>query len=193
MLAAAAAEFGDHGYDRASLRKIAAAAGVTTPVVYDHFGSKAELYAAVAWEQADALLARWVPLGPKPPAEIFGAVIDSIFGWVEEHPHGWRILFADPPSDPVVAEAFTAVQDRAGGVLAEVFASLPRLEHPAGLDRKRANTAFAEGAKAAVNGLATWWWHNPDVPRATVVELATDLIWRGLDSATRTGAEEEGT
>src|SRR4051794_36021680 len=189
VLDAAAAEFAARGYAGASLRAIAAAAGVTTPVLYDHFASKAELYAEVAQQQADALLEQWARPAPAPPEAIFRATMDAIFGWVETHPHGWRILFADAPADPVVAATLTAVQERATGALAALFAGLPALDRPARLGRGRADLAYAEAAKSAVNGLAAWWWANRDVPRATVVELAANLLWRGLDDVTSTREE----
>jgi AcrR family transcriptional regulator len=185
ILAAASREFAAHGYAGASLRALAAAGEVTTPVIYDHFASKAELYAAVAQTHADALLARWAEPSPGSPRDIFRETMESIFGWVEEHPDGWRILFADPPADPLVAASLEAIQDRATGALAALFAALPALDRPAALSRARADRAYAEAAKNTVIGLAAWWWHNRDVPRETVVALAGDLLWRGLADITR--------
>jgi AcrR family transcriptional regulator len=48
-------EFGEYGYEKASVRAIARGAGVTTPVIYDHFSSKRELYIAII-EQEEANL-----------------------------------------------------------------------------------------------------------------------------------------
>src|SRR4051794_13892132 len=123
ILTAASREFAAHGYAGASLRAVAAAAEVTTPVIYDHFASKAQLYAAVAQAHADELLARWAEPRPGVPPGVFLATMDSIFGWVQEPPDGWRILFADAPADPLVAASFTAIQDRATGALAALFAA----------------------------------------------------------------------
>ena len=190
LLESAAREFAGRGYAGASLRAIAAAAGTTTPVIYDHFASKADLYAAVAQEQADALLAHWAAPPPGAPEQVFRSVMAGIFGWVEEHPHGWRILFADVPADPLVAETATAIQDRATAALARLFAGLPALDHPAGLARADAELAYAEAAKSAVNGLAAWWWRHREVPRERVVELAADLLWRGLRDVTSDRREE---
>lgn len=191
LLAAAAAEFAERGYEQGSLRSIASSANVTTPVIYDHFESKAELYSAVAWQQADLLLARWSDAPQGSPHEVLSAVVDRIFEWIEEHPHGWRILFADTPNDPVVAETLAGVHERAGGAVAQVFASAPALDHPEGISRKDANAALGEAAKNAINGLGAWWWHNRHVPRQAVVELAVDLLWGGLNGITGRGPEKE--
>lgn len=48
-------------------------------------------------------------------------------------------------------------------------------------------------AKTAVNGLAAWWWEHRDIPRETVIEIATNLMWRGLADMTRTPPYEEPT
>ena len=188
LLVAASAEFGKHGYSDASLRSIAASAGITTPVVYDHFGSKAELYATVAQQHADSLLARWAEPPPGSTEDLVRATVDSVFGWIEEHPDGWRVLFADVPADPVVAATLRPLQDRATAGVAGLLATLPTLDHPADVTRERSDAAYAEAAKSAVDGLASWWWHNRDVPRATVVTLAADLLWRGLRELSRTDA-----
>ena len=55
LIDAAKAEFLRCGYQKASLRTIAQAAGATTGAVYFCFGSKAELFHAVVDETADAL------------------------------------------------------------------------------------------------------------------------------------------
>ncbi len=177
--------FGERGYAEASLRDIAASAGVTTPVLYDHFDSKAELYAAVAWRQADSLLAYWSSPPTGTVEEVFRATIERIFEWIEANPQGWRILFADVPSDPVLAKTLTALLDRAAAAGAELWAALPVLEHPKQLSRAQTDEAVARLAMNAVNGLAEWCWHHPEVPRATAAALAGDLLWRGLRDLTQ--------
>lgn len=70
ILAAAGQVFARSGYDQASMREVAKAAGITTPVLYDHFASKAELYATLVDAYADDLIATWsadLP-GDYPPA-----------------------------------------------------------------------------------------------------------------------------
>jgi AcrR family transcriptional regulator len=185
LLAAAAEQFGARGYTEASLRDIAAAAGVSTPALYDHFKSKADLYAEVAWEQADVLLACWSARLTGSAEDIFREIIDRIFAWIDANSDGSRILFADAPGDPLVAETITAVQDRAADAVARLIASQPTPKVPDQLARERANAAVAKLALSAVDGLAAWWSRNPDVPRSTVVALARDVLWGGLRNLTQ--------
>lgn len=48
ILATARSQFGDHGFERTTIRSVAAAAGVDPALVMHYFGSKAELFSAAA-------------------------------------------------------------------------------------------------------------------------------------------------
>jgi AcrR family transcriptional regulator len=181
ILAAAARVFAASGYDGAGMREVATAAGITTPVLYDHFPSKAKLYAGLLESEVDSLLAGWAELPPSDTAEgLLRARVAAIFAWMETNERGWRMIFAEPPSDEGVAEVHRRGQARATGQLTEVFAQVPSLALTADLPRDRANEVLAEAAKSALNAIATWWWSNRDIPREQVIALTTDLLWRGL-------------
>jgi AcrR family transcriptional regulator len=188
ILAAARTVFADAGYDRASMRAVAAAAGITTPVLYDHFASKAGLYAALVEVEADALIATWEREGENVPdgsvEQLFRQTIGTIFDWVSANEAGWRIIFLDSPSDPAVAEAHRRRQERATAVLAAQFARVPTLHLSVALERERAEGFLAEAAKWTVNAIAAWWWSNRDLTRDQLVELTADLLWRGLGQVT---------
>ena len=59
ILATATAEFLDRGFTDASLRHIAAGAGVTTGAIYGYFASKGDLFDAIVRGPADELYARY--------------------------------------------------------------------------------------------------------------------------------------
>ena len=69
ILRAAREEFLRHGYGQAGLRRIAAAAHVTTGAVYNHFGSKHGLFDAIVRGPADLLLAAWTSGRPPQDAD----------------------------------------------------------------------------------------------------------------------------
>jgi AcrR family transcriptional regulator len=192
IVAAANEVFAAAGYDRASMRAIARAAGVTTPVLYDHFASKADLYAALLESQSDSLISRWERSGIDvvarggAPEELFRRTIDTIFEWIEGNEAGWRMIFLDAPSDPMVAAVHRSRQELATTVLAAQFAQVPGLRLSVELDRERADQFLAEAAKWTVNAIAAWWWNNRDLSRAQLVELTADLLWRGLAHITTT-------
>lgn len=66
ILAAAAAQFGEHGYQAATIRRIGEAAGVDAKLVHYYFGTKEELFATVIGE---SFRARGLPglLVARPP------------------------------------------------------------------------------------------------------------------------------
>jgi AcrR family transcriptional regulator len=188
ILSAALPVFAEGGYDRASMRAVAKAAGITTPVLYDHFASKADLYAALVEAEADALIAAWEQEGLAVPdgstEQLFRHTIGTIFDWVAANEAGWRIIFLDSPSDPAVNEAHRRRQERATAVLAAQFARVPSLHLSVALERERAEGFLAEAAKWTVNAIAAWWWGNRDLTRDQLVELTADLLWRGLGQVT---------
>jgi len=188
ILAAAAEVFASAGYDRASMRTVATSAGVTTPVLYDHFASKAALFAALVESQADALISQWERVGYEVAGgsaeDLFRGTIEAIFAWVETNEAGWRMIFLDSPTDPAVAQVHRERQERATRVLAEQFARVDSLRLSVDLPRDRANACLAEAAKWTVNAIAAWWWSNRDLSRTQIVQLTADLLWRGLGEVT---------
>jgi AcrR family transcriptional regulator len=188
ILSAALPVFAESGYDRASMRAVATAAGITTPVLYDHFASKADLYAALVEAEADALIATWERAGlamrEGSVEELFRGTVGTIYDWVAANEAGWRIVFLDSPGDPAVREAHQRRQERATAVLAAQFARVPALRLSVDLPRERADDFLAEAAKWTVNAIAVWWWSNRDLSKDQLVELTADLLWRGLGQVT---------
>ena len=182
--------FAKHGYERASMREIARSAGITTPVIYDHFPSKCELQIALLEEQEEALRAhqgreRGLETGPV----LARALVDDFFSWVESHPYAWRMLFHDTPSDPQVLAAQRGAKQRSVAQIVSFVAPAPELRVTTGLGREVVERLLAESIYAVVNGLVAWWWEHREVPREELVNLAYDLLWTGL--ATITGLNDE--
>ena len=181
ILQAAMEVFAHHGYQAASMRLIAAVAGVSTPVIYDHFGSKRELHIELLDQQADALIAYSTrAVEGESFAQLTRRNVDAYFQYVEEHPYAWRMLFRDPPADPDIAAAHRRADQRAVEAIGELFATVPELATTCSLDRGQVNHTLAQATKAAMNGLAAWWWDQRDVPREQLTAICLDLLWRGL-------------
>jgi AcrR family transcriptional regulator len=192
VLGGAMRVFAQRGYEGASMGKIARAAGITPAVIYDHFGSKAELAIALLERETEALLrfvAEALDVAPRRQAEQMRAGVDAFFRYVEEHRFAWRLLFRDPPADPAVAAAYRELNGRATAAIAVFLQSgdsgaLAGYKNP-----EQTAEMFAEGLKTAQNGLAAWWYEHPEVPREEVVERLLELVWTGLE---RVAASEAG-
>lgn len=180
ILDAARAEFANHGYGAASVRAIAASAGVTTPVVYDHFSSKQDLYVDLLEVESQALTEATAELrvdDPSRPEAWIAAGVEAFFAFAEQRPHAWRMLFHDVPADSEIAEAHRALQRDGDAAIARLLANLPVTDDAlteADLQR------LAVAARSTVNGLAQWWWEHPETTRGAVVDTAVRLLTHGL-------------
>jgi AcrR family transcriptional regulator len=82
------------GYHATTTERIAAAAGVSEPVLYRHFDSKKALFLEVLAEVRAATLDRWhaEAAGPADPLARLHAVADMYLGSTREHAVEFRIL-----------------------------------------------------------------------------------------------------
>ena len=181
---AAARLIAERGYDAASLEEIAAAAGVSKAVLYDHFSSKAELQISLLSENSEALM-RFVGerllAAEGGPAERYRAAIEAFYEFVETHEFAWRMIFRDPPSDPTIVDAclemrrnvtlgIVAMLRTEDEVAARVEAGDPyRLE------------MLAEQLKMAMAGLAAWWYEHRELSRDQIVAAHMELTWLGME------------
>lgn len=178
---AGAGVFSERGYEKASMREIAREAGVTTPVVYDHFASKRDLYVALLDEQEARLRAHQGRVrGLEPGPELARALIEDFFSWVQANPRAWRMLFYDVPADSRVFAAQRSAQRRSAAQIASFVALAPELRIGAPLGRSQVEELLGESIYAVVNRLAAWWWDRREVPRDHLVSLAHELLWGGL-------------
>jgi AcrR family transcriptional regulator len=192
ILAAAMQVFAERGYEAASMGEIAGEAGITPAVIYDHFPSKAKLQIELLEGQTTELLSHVgtaLQAAPDDPTERMRAGVDAFFGFVEEHRFTWRILFRDPPSDPEVAAAYLRLERRATAGIA-TFIETGAGDALAGYaDPGQAAEIFAEGLKAAQNGLAAWWYEHPEVPREEIVDRLLELCWDGLGRVAKSSSK----
>jgi AcrR family transcriptional regulator len=177
ILAAATELIAARGYADAPIDAIARAAGVSPPVLYDHFASKLALYEAVLDSHFASLRAIWARF---PVAELTGesiaASFDAWFAYVEANPDAARILFREPANADAAA-VHRAVSERSRGLVLQ-----PLLGTPAG-------TALAATGpdlemtwvvlRGVLQGLALWWVDHAEVPRERVVTAALGALWSG--------------
>ena len=182
ILTAAARVFAERGYAGATISEIAPAAGVVKSVVYDHFGSKQDLYVELLRQHADAMtehVFRSDTTGS--PADRFRARTEAFFEFVERDRFAWRMLFRDPPTGDRTIEALHAfIHARARDAIREQFAATRGLSFEVGVPRAVANEMAAQAIKSINDGLAAWWYEHPSIPREVVCKIAVDLAWRGV-------------
>ena len=176
--------FAERGYRAVAVDEIARRAGVTPPVLYDHFDSKRDLYAHVLERQADELAAGVA----RATAEVGGgkarlrAAFEAFFALAEEHP----LIAGDQAADEELRATASRRDAQAHAVLVEVLGSGGRL-FAGEPDRERSLELTAEMIRHGLLGLTRWWGAHPDTPRAVLVDHAMAVSWTGLRALRKTG------
>jgi AcrR family transcriptional regulator len=161
---AAARLFAERGYAGTTLDEVASAAHVTKPMVYRHFESKKALYLALLERHRDDM-PRFVEPGD------MRSVLEGWFAYVEERPHGWKMLFRDTTGDAEIQAYRLEVQAGARGIIAAMIEA--RADPPL---RPEEVEPLAELLRTGLAGLALWWIENPGVERSVLVAVAGRVL-----------------
>ena len=176
LLDVAQAVFAEQGYDGSSIERIARVAGISRPIVYEHFGSKDGIYLAClrrARSQLDRALATAVE-GVDDLEQRLAAGIGACFSFIEEDPQRWSVLFNGVAlTGPVAAEATQLRSATVAAIADMIQAARPRAP-------RRQVEAFANALSGASEQLERWWRLNPDMSRDEVAGYLHDFAWRGL-------------
>ncbi len=168
--------FAERGLDGTSIEEIAAQAGVSKPVVYEHFGGKEGLYAVVVDREVDRFLTMATELlSGEDTMEKFELAAVALLHYIEDNSDGFRILVRD--SNPASGSGTFAslISDIAGQVeyiLADVLKER-------GFDPKLA-PPYSQMLVGMVAFAGQWWL---DVRKPKLEEMAAHLVnlaWNGL-------------
>ncbi|HEY2767953.1 MAG TPA: TetR/AcrR family transcriptional regulator [Solirubrobacteraceae bacterium] len=184
LIEAAASElFAERGYGGTSIDEIARRAGVTAPVVYDHFASKRELHRCLLERHFAELRALWREqlAGDEPPAQRIPQAIDAWFTYVQAHPYAWRMLFRDTTGEPEVHAIHEQVIAASRAAIMPLF--LRERAVAANLSQADGDALDMawEAMRATMQGLALWWYEHQHVPRERVVATAMNAMWIGFE------------
>ncbi|HJQ04414.1 MAG TPA: TetR/AcrR family transcriptional regulator [Nocardioides sp.] len=167
------------GFDGFSIEDLCRAAGVSRPVVYEHFGSKEGVYLAcqqrVRDEFDEALRAA---LAGTEIDEIIREVADVYFGMLEADPRRWLFVFGSTSgfAGPMAETLYDMRLETIRGIAALAAALRPDLP-------EEQVTAVAHMVSGAGEELGRWWMRNRQVPRARIVDYyvaGTRLLARDL-------------
>jgi AcrR family transcriptional regulator len=165
------------GYDGTSIEEIAQRAGVSKPVVYEHFGGKEGLYAVVVDREMDRLLTRMTSTlsGGGHPRDLLERAAVALLDYIEDSTDGFRILVRDSPVAASTGTFSSLLSDIASQV-EHIFA------HEFG--RRGYDTRLAglySQALVGMVGLTGQWWLDVRKPKKDhVVAHLVNLAWNGL-------------
>ena len=172
MLDAARALFAHRGYAAVTMDDVAAAVGVTKPLLYTYFGNKERLYVACMEPAGDALT-RTVVEAVEGAASYDEAVekgIHAFFGFVDGDRDAWRVLFDETaPAGGEVARHVSETRERLAGLVAaaRLGALPPEQREGQAVEVEAISTAVLGAAEA----LARWWLRTDSLTAAQVADL----------------------
>jgi AcrR family transcriptional regulator len=178
LLTVARELFAEKGFDGASIEEIAHRAGVSKPVVYEHFGGKEGIYAVVVDRETQQLLNRMVSTlhGGHPRVMLEQAAV-ALLSYVEDSHDGFRILVRDSPVASSTGTFSTVLNDIASQVehiLAQQFTAR-------GYDDKLA-ALYAQALVGMVALTGQWWLDARKPKRDEVAAHLVNLAWNGLSN-----------
>ena len=186
LLGAAHELFVAHGYHAAAMDDIAERAGVSKPVLYQHFPSKLELYCALLDQHAEDLAAkvrRALASTTDNKARVAASVaayFDFVDGKGSDVEGAFRLVFeSDLRNDPAVRERVDRMTRDCADAIAETIA------HDTGYRPEEAQL-LSIGLTGLMEVSARWWLTSPDrIPKERAVELLLGLAWRGISGSPR--------
>jgi AcrR family transcriptional regulator len=177
---AAAEVFARRGYDGARLEEIAAAAGVSKALIYEHFDGKRELFTQIFRRGTDELLGL-VLAAAAAETDSHGrleAGLRTFLDYVADQPAVWRVIEQDV-SEPDLVQLDHDRQARSEKAYATLVTHDERIARQ-GLDPARTDL-FAVMINGAAVRAANWWLENPETDRSVVLESIMDFVWLGMD------------
>jgi AcrR family transcriptional regulator len=184
VIEAAATElFAQRGYHGAAMEEIAQRSGVSVPVVYEHFASKKELHRRLLERHFSELRALWREQlrHEGAPSERVPQMLDAWFGYVQEHPYAWRMLFADTTGDAEVQALHREIAAQSRALLVPLLAGQPGSTRIAGSAQLESLDMLWEVLRAVLQGLALWWYDHQQVARERIVATAMNALWIGYE------------
>ena len=174
--------FAERGYAAVTMDEVAAAVGVTKPLLYTYFGNKDRLYLACMRPAGDALLDTVVTAieGTTTPPEALRAGMQAFFAFIDADRRAWRVLFDETlPAGGEVARGVLEYRERLEGLV--TAALLDQIPPGRGKARARAEVAALSAALlGAAEALGRWWLRTGAIPAAEAAELLIATVEPGL-------------
>lgn len=177
LLGAAQEVFVAQGYHAAAMDDIAERAGVSKPVLYQHFPGKLELYLALLDQHCEALVqhVREALASTTDNKLRVAATMDAYFDYVERDGGAFRLVFeSDLTNEPAVRERVDSVSRDCAELVCAVIAEDTDLPHDQSM-----LLAVSLCGMAQITA-RHWLSSGQEIPRETAKTLTGALAWRGI-------------
>lgn len=177
LLDSALRVFVAQGYHSAAMDDIAVQAGVSKPVLYQHFPGKLDLYLALLDVACDEAVRRVrdALASTTDNQQRVAASTEAFYSYVADPAAAFRLVFeSDLTSEPEVRKRVDRVTVQCAEAIAEVIA-----------DDTGLTTDAARLLAVALVGMSQvsarfWLEAEPEMTQQTATELITRLAWRGI-------------
>ena len=190
LLGAAQEVFVSQGYHAAAMDEIAERAGISKPVLYQHFPGKQDLYLALLDESVDRLIEavaaaiRSTSDNKQRVAATFGAYFNFVAGPGE----AYRLVFeSDLSNEPAVRERLDRSMQECAAMISEVITEDTRIPADAA-------HLLSVGLVGTAQVSARYWLSTDRrIPQDAAEQLMARLAWRGISGWPRTADQGEHT
>lgn len=180
LLSSALEVFVAHGYHAAAMDDIADRAGVSKPVLYQHFPGKLELYLALLDQSAEAVTdaIRDALATTTDNKQRVAAAIAAFYAYVANETGAFRLVFeSDLTNEPAVRARVDRVTDDCAAAIAEV------IQQDTGLPRE-ASLLLAVSLVGMGQVSARFWLSGAGadgtITQDDAAALVAGLAWRGI-------------
>ena len=168
--------FAEKGFEATSTEEIANRAGVSKPIVYEHFGGKEGLYAVVVDREMQRLLDMVTgALTAGHPRELLEQAALALLTYIEDETDGFRILVRDSP----VASSTGTFSSLLNDIASQVEYILAREFKARGYDPKLAGL-YSQALVGMVAFTGQWWLEARKPKKDEVAAHLVNLAWKGL-------------
>jgi AcrR family transcriptional regulator len=184
LLEAATDVFTVKGYHAAAMDDIAEAAGVSKPVLYQHFPSKLDLYLALLDASCDSLVevVRDALASHRHNADRVVATIEAFYAFVSSASGEFRFVFeSDLTGDASVQARLWQVNEQIADLVAEVIVA------DTALPREQSKLLAISLVGTAQVSARYWVSSGMSIPVEEATSLVSRLAWRGIRGFPLTG------
>jgi AcrR family transcriptional regulator len=177
LLEVALEVFVEQGYHAASMDEIADRAGVSKPVLYQHFPGKLDLYLALLETSCDTVVegVRNALASTQDNRRRVQATMELWYDYVADQGAAFRLVFeSDLTSDPSVRAQVDRVVEESAALVAEV------IREDTGLPPAASHLLAVSLVGMGHVGARNWLAQDSSLSRSEAVQLVAGLAWRGI-------------
>jgi AcrR family transcriptional regulator len=177
LMAAARDVFVSRGYHATGMEEIALRAGVSKPVLYQHFPGKLDLYLDLLHSYVDDLvrLVREALNSTTDNKQRVHAAVAAYFDFIDADGQGYRLVFeSDLLGEPSVQQRVDRGTEQCIDAVTEAVMT------DAGLDPHRARLLAAGLVGVSQVGARYWLGSDRPVPKSEAIEIISSLVWGGV-------------